>query len=228
MKTLKWYAVTLAAVFAVVGATASSAVALPDVSVTLGGSYPVRFHFHSVSHIMIFSNPVERIICKGMLDKQTFSELSSLGMFVHDFENCANERNQRCNTPGDAAGIVLVEGIVHVVYYSLFPLLLGPLFLPVAFVIECGALKIKGRGSMLGSLSLGESESEQLTTISYEQTGNGSGKPTLSTYYNASGEALKAKFELNFGSGYKEAAEEHEEAITDTVEEGGMVVITNR
>jgi hypothetical protein len=218
----------LAVVLAVVSAVASTALALPDISVSLGAAYPVDAHFHNPTITGKITNPVESISGKGVTYLVLLKELSSLGHFSLDIEHVENAKGETCNTPGDAVGIVLTEGDFHIVYTSLSPLTLGVLGLLVASTAECGALKIKGKGSILGSLKLGASESEELTSLSGELTGNGAGKPTLSTYYNDAGEAVKAKFELNFGTGFKEAAVEVEGVIEGSAEEGKMVLITNR
>jgi hypothetical protein len=121
-----------------------------------------------------------------------------------------------------------MKGTFHIVYISLSPLTLGVLYSPETLEITCGAVKVKMKGSMLESLKLGSSEAEELTSLEGELTGNGKGKPTLKTYYNASGEAQSAKFEINFGVGYQEAAGEVGGKLTATAAAGKMFTITRR
>jgi len=72
--------------------------------------------------------------------------------------------------------------------------------------IECEGLKLKLKGSMLSGVTPNGEEDQ--TELSGTLTGNGEGKPTLTTYYNDNKEEVKAKLETNFGTGYKESAEE--------------------
>ena len=90
--------------------------------------------------------------------------------------------------------------------------------------IECEGLKLKLKGSMLSGVTPNGEEDQ--TELSGTLTGNGEGKPTLTTYYNDNKEEVKAKLETNFGTGYKESAEEIEEGAVTVKALSGMFKIT--
>jgi len=226
MRHLKILGIALGAMFAL-GITATSAFALPDISLLPGESFPLHLNFadngETVSSLET-TGGAKLESKSGLLLLLLVEELGSLGTFDALFLK-VKEGNTECHTTGDSAGTVLLTGTFHVV--------LGPpagalrvLFLVEEFEIVCGEVKVKVKGSVLSTLEAGK-ESEDLTQASGELKGK-NGKPTLTEYYNDNGETVKAKLEANFGSGFQEADENVGEKVTLKALEGKMFVITGR
>jgi hypothetical protein len=122
-----------------------------------------------------------------------------------------------CKTEGDSEGLVLINNAEwHLVLSptgSLRILVLVP-----EFVITCGTVKIKVRGSALSSAEpFGK---EVLTTEEFSGTqlcifkeGKNTGKAELTEYLNDEGATVKAKLESNFGLGFEESCEQIAEKI---------------
>ena len=203
------------------GGLATSAFALPDISLTLGGAYPLHLAWKSTTVATKVSNPVETLSGVGFLLELSLSELGSLGelnSFI--FTNVVNEKDESCEGLRDGYEW-------HIVYSSLNPLKLGILFLIPETPVKCGVVDVKIKGSALGAVSgIGE-ELTELTFMEVTLTGNGKGKPTYKTYWNGAGEEKSAQTLINFGTGYKEAALEVG-TMVPTALEGKMFVITNR
>jgi hypothetical protein len=231
MRYLKQVGLALAMLCALGMTTAASAIALPDVSVTLAGaSYPLSLEATVLTAKTKISNVVaESLQGEGVLLSLGFEALSSLGPFEATFQKVSDKEKEGCKSSGDASEEVSTSGTFHIVYTSLSPLTLGILYLLSPVEISCGTEKVKVQGSALASLvGLGSSETTEYTSLTSALTGNGSGKPALKTYYNSSGEAKSAKLETNFGSGFKESAEEVEKEVVADVCEGKMFVVTGR
>jgi hypothetical protein len=83
---------------------------------------------------------------------------------------------------------------------------------------------------MLASInpgSIGTEGTELISTLG-QLKGNGKGKPSLTTYYNDGGTAVKAKLEAELGAGFQEGAMEVEAEITLLARKTNMFVITAR
>jgi hypothetical protein len=209
----------------VLGLLATSASALPDVSLTLGGAYPLHLNFADNGNTpWRFStaggNTFEG---SGFSELHLFTELSALGTYRLDLLN-AKRNGVNCNSTGDAAGVVLESGEVHVVLTR--GGILANLFLISQYEIECGALSILIRGSYLVRLNAGK-ESEALTSETEDLTGS-KDKQELSEYLNSGGTAIKAKLETEEGAGFTAADEDVEEEYALTVLGSNMFVITGR
>jgi len=218
MRHLKLFGLALAALFVLGIATAGAAQAqftLPDLSLLPGEPYPLHLNYESATEKTKLSNPVEVLEGEGLKLLILCESLTSLCKYLVTFENVKTEKGVACNSVGDAAKTVLVAGEeVHFVSYLASGVLkLGLLYLVANVLsIECGSLKIKVKGSALsGATPNGEADQ---TELGGTLTGNGAGKPTLTTYYNDSKEEVKAKLESNFGTGYKESAEEAAGTVT--------------
>jgi hypothetical protein len=127
-------------------------------------------------------------------------------------------------------GELLTNGTFHIVYTSLTPLGLGLLLLFAPFELECAALKVKIRGSILAAVEptgAAPAGSKEWTKVRAVILGNGAGVPKYKFYDNESGTSSEARFESNFGTGFKVSALEVEEAVTATVLEAKMFVINN-
>jgi hypothetical protein len=238
MKRFKLFGVTLAALFMLGVAVATSALALPDVSLTLiGSAFPLNLKANQPKAKTDLSNVIgEKLEGEGVLLRLDLTALGHLGTFELLFtkikqgtESCHSEEGGSA----DPAGEVLMKGSWHVVYTSLLgtpALALGLLLLFTPLTLICGSKSIQLRGDTLMSVtssSIG-SEASELTAVGDVLEGNGAGAPNLSTYYNEGGTAVKAKLEANFGSGFKGGAWEIHEVVTSTAEGSNMFVITSR
>jgi hypothetical protein len=205
MNRLKLLAVSLVAMFAM-GIMATSAFALPDISLTLPGStFPLHLNFadngKTKTELQSASGAV--IEGAGLSLLLLIGELTALGTFRADFLN-TKRAGVACNSVTDAKEVILTEGSFHVVYTSLSPLTLGILYLPKAFEVECGALLIEIKGSVISSFNGIGTEGSELTTASGQLSGT-KGKANIKTYYNDAGTSLTAKLESNVGAGFVES-----------------------
>lgn len=148
----------------------------------------------------------ETIVCekeKGEGTQTTDSE----GAFHLTIEGCEfPSLKVKCNSLGDAAGILLTLGTYKYVWDSLSPLGVAILFLPEELHVECTALallKFKSASANGGYLCLIlEPESSKVTHLFHcEQK---EGVQTEKTYWNASGTEEKAEL---LGSKNEGAAE---------------------
>jgi hypothetical protein len=237
MKHLKVLGVAFVALFAFGITTATTAFALPDISITLGGAYPLHLEVTLLTLATKLSSGTGKSLTgEGFLLLYLTKELTALGTFEALFLKVENAKKTKCNSVADKAGEVLTRGTFHVVYTSLNGstqgLQLGVLYLVQPFEIECGTEEFPlVRGSLLSSINSSGtgtgSTSNELTTLSGASPGNGAGVPTIKFYDNESGVAQLAKLETNFGTGFVTTAEEITET-TVTALEGKMFVISSR
>ena len=95
--------------------------------------------------------------------------------------------------------------------------------------IKCGADEIGVKGGTLSSIeTLAGTEATEYTSLTGILKGNGEGKPNVRVFYNEGGTSVKVKLEANFGTGFKEAAEEIEGGVTVTGVGGKMFMVTSR
>jgi hypothetical protein len=234
MKLLIIFSVGLLAALVFGITVATSAFALPDLSVTLGGTYKLQLSDTEIATATKLSATAGKPLKgEGYLLIQIAKELTSLGSFLVEFREVQKEGTS-CNSIGAEAGKVEATGTYHLVYTSLAGssqgLQLGTLFLPATFEIECGKEQlIRVRGSELASITRAGTQATELTEVGESLTGNGAGIPTFKFYYSDAGVAQEAKLESNFGAGFVRAAEEIGGVIGLTAHEGGpMFVITGR
>jgi hypothetical protein len=219
MKHLKVLGVALFALFAL-GIAATSAFALPNIAITLGGAYPATLSFSNAAKATKLSSETEILTGEGLLVEETATKATSLGAFKANFDN-VKKGTESCGT----SGVVETKGTWHLVYTSLSPLVLGTLFLVSPFEFACGTTKLHVRGSALSSVH--NPGTGELTALTGNLEGNGLGKPKLTGYYNDAGQTQKAKLETNFGTGFQETAEETGE-VTETATESKMFVVENQ
>jgi hypothetical protein len=199
---------------------------LPDISVTLGGTYPV----HLQGSLASASTGLET--SSGSVLKGTgvtllllTTELSALGTFNADFTSVENVEKIKCHSGGDAAGVVLLGGEFHLV---LSPQNLGILFLVSEFEVECpGGVNVLLRGNVLGGLTGIGGQSTELTSVGGVVEGS-KGKQNISEYFNAGGTKIKAKLEAEAGTGFTAASENVSGTVTLSVLGSQMIVISNR
>jgi hypothetical protein len=235
MRHFKLFGVALVALCAFGITTASSAFALPDVSIALGGAYPLHLQVTLLTVKTKLTNVIEENIKgEGLLLLLLVKELTALGTFEALFTKTklgTKECQSEVGSTKDPLGEILTRGTYHIVYTSLTPLTLGELFLVEPVKIKCGTTEVNVKGSVLSSINTATNcatEATECTSLSGVLKGNGVGVANLTTYYNDAGTAEKAKLEANFGSGFKGAAEEVEEEVTVTALESKMFTVTGR
>jgi hypothetical protein len=207
VKRLKLLGVVLAALWAM-GLMATSAFALPDISVTLGSTYPLHLNYLSETIETKLESAAAILEGKGLHILYLIGTLTSLGTFRAIFLNVVNGENkaEKCLSTANE-GEVLTEGEFHIVYTSLSPLTLGTLYLPKEITITCPgvSITIKVKGSVIGAIRFpSTNENEQLTGLKNLLTGTG-GKQQFRAYENESGGKLLAQLLCNkAGTGFKE------------------------
>ncbi len=218
MKRFKIMGVMLAAMWAIGLMAATSAFALPDISITLG-SYPL--------HLNYLSNTVKtKIESTGgsLLSGEgwhvlylTGDELTALGTFRAIFLKWEKGTEKCFNQGVEANGEVLMEGSFHIVYTSLAGsaqgLQIGVLYLvkemngttttPPGIKCPTSGIEIKVKGSVIGSINVGSTgEGER---IGQKSVLNGSlGKQNIRAYWNDAGTGLLAKLLSSVGAGFIE------------------------
>ena len=233
MKRLKLLGVTLVALCAM-GLMAASAFALPDISVTLGGVFPLHLEYNNATNkTKLESASGVTLSGEGLKVTYGMGALAALGTFKAIFSRVVKGTEKCENTATE--GEVATEGEFHIVYTSLSPLTLGTLYLVTeltgATEINCteNANKVKVKGDVIGAINLGSStEATQFTGLKNHLSGT-KGKQEFHTFYNDSGTAVTAKLEGNTdGAGYKESNQVVEGEPEATAEGGKMFVITSR
>ena len=233
MHRLKLLGVLIGALFALGAmAVSASAFTLPDISIALGGTYPL--HFDGSPTI---TKPATTLSTAGgsVLTGTGVSllllttELSALGTFSSTFLEVTHGTTEKCHSVGDATGVVLVGGEFHIV--------LGPggtkkllyiLFLVTTLEIICAALNIEVRGDTLGTFAVpGEVETEDYETATGRLEGE-KGKPKFSEYFNDGGTIVKTKLESEFGSGFLASDENVEGEFILTTLNSQMYTVTGR
>jgi hypothetical protein len=234
MKYVKVLGVAFAALFALGISTASTAFALPDVSVTLTSTYPLHLEVTLLTLKTKLSAVAEATSLKGegLLVLFLTAALTSLGTFEALFLKVVNAVGTACESQGDKSGEILTKGTFHLVYTSLsgsaFGLQLGVLFLvELVPVVTCGEEKIKIKGSVIGAIGGAGTEGTELTSLTATLNGNSKGTPTFNVFYNDEGLPRLAKLESNFGAGFVATAEETG-TVTTFALEGKMFVVTSR
>jgi hypothetical protein len=155
------------------------------------------------------------------------TELSALGTFVSRYGSVADGGN-KCHTPGDSVGVVLLSGEFHVVRIESTPLTLGLLFLPAEAEVLCeGGTSILVRGELVSSLESIGSEVSELIKVSSLFAGE-KGKNTLTKFFNGAGEEKTAELEAEAGEGFVQADIAMENEAILAVQGSKMLAITAR
>jgi hypothetical protein len=239
MNRFKLLGVMLGAVCAM-GLMATSAFALPDISVTLGGTYPLHLEYSNATVKTELQNANGGVLHgEGLKVLYLIGELTALGTFRATFSKVTKETEKCLNTGTEANGEVLTEGEFHIVYTSL-PGSTGGLQLGILYLlkeltgateIKCpkNANTIKVKGSVIGSLNLnGTTEATQLTSLKSILNGS-KGKANIRTYWNDAGTEVLAKLESNIdGAGFKESNQIVAGEPEAVALESKMFVLTSR
>ncbi len=240
MKQFTLLGVMLAAMCAM-GLMATSAFALPDISVTLTSTYPLHLEYSSATVKAKIENPNGGVLSsEGLKLLFLIGELTALGTFRAIFKKLEKAGVEKCFNIGvEANGEVLMEGSFHIVYTSLAGsaqgLQIGILYLikelTGATEITCptNANKTKVRGDMIGSVNLlakGNTAQRQYSGLASVLAGT-AGKQTIRAYWNDAGTGLLAKLESNVdGAGFKESNLVIEGEPEATALEGKMFTIS--
>ena len=199
---------------------------LPDISIALGGAYPLHLKFADngkTPTLTLETTAGNKLTGTGVQLELEVGELSASGKFNALFLHVQNEK-EGCSSPGDKAEEVLTSGEFHIVQLPKEGD--GILISLKELEITCGKVKAKVKGSVIAALSAGK-ESEELTEIGAKLEG-AKGKNTLTKYLNDSKEEVKAVLEANFGTGFTQAAEILGEEIKPAASESKMFTITKR
>jgi Trypsin len=198
---------------------------LPDISIALGGAYPLHLKFadNSKTTSTLETTAGNKLTGTGVQLALEVSELSASGKFEATFLHVKDEKTA-CNSSGDKEEEVLTSGEFHIVQLPKEGD--GILLSPKEFEITCAKVKVKLKGSVIAALSAGK-ESEELTEIGAKLEGS-KGKNTLTQYLNDSKEEVKAVLEANFGTGFTQTAGTLGEEIKTAASESKMFTITNR
>lgn len=224
MRYLKVVGVAVVATFAL-GLLATSALALPDVHVLSGESYPLHLNYSNATvGTKLVNTGGSKLTGEGLSLLLLWKELSALGTWEATFSK-VKDGTTPCNSANDAAETVLVSGEVHVV--ELAPKKSNKaavLYLFNEFEIICGKVKVKVKGSALSNITDPKAE-ECVELLTGELTGNGKGKNTFLKDINDTPEEVEGKLEANFGTGFLQASEEVAEPVHLVVLEKKMFSI---
>ena len=232
MRHLNIFCLMLVAMVALgLAATASSfAVTLPDISIALGGSYPLHLEVTLLNIRTVLDNTAdESFTGTGLLLLLSIDQLTSLGSFEMTFQTFLDgqgECSSEVNDTLDPAGEILTLGTFHIVLRPDNSLGILYLFQPVR--INCAGASFKLRGSVLSSISNATgTEGTEYSSLTGRVLGS-QGKPELTEYLNDGGTIVGAKLEVDFGTGFITADLSIEGEVTATALEGKMFVVKPR
>lgn len=229
MHRLQLVGVLLGALCALGMMAASAFAVLPDISIALGGVYPLHFVDSLPTAGMSLGSGSGVVFSGTGVSLLTLaSELSALGSFFEQFLS-VGQGAKKCNTPGDAKGVVLISGPFHIVLGpGGLPIFTNILFLFDTFTTFCEGLEVEVRGSVLGTYVLASgAEADEYTTALGMLEGE-NGKQKFTEYKNDAGTIVKAKLESESGAGFVESDENITQPILLTALEGKMFTVTSR
>jgi hypothetical protein len=235
MRHLKVAGVALVAMLALgvtaLGMTAASAsaeLALPDISVLPGETYPLYLHFadNKETPTKLETSAGALLEGKGVEILGELTKSGALGTSHLSYLNVRNEVGESCNTTGDAAGEVLDSGEWHLVPLNTSPLEDGiAILLKNLVLMTCGTKKIDIKGCMLATLNATENNVD-LTEVSGAAGTNGKGQALKREYLNDLPKFVKCVLETEIVGTkiVREAAVEVNEgkAITFTIATGSL------
>jgi hypothetical protein len=233
MKYLKLFGVGLVTLFAFALTASSSFATLPDVSIALGGTYPLHLEVTLLNiRTELQTEGTEALKGSGLLLLLLTEQLTSLGSFEVLFTSVLNpSSNASCisenGTTKDASGLVLTLGTFHIVLVPPHGSL-GILFLVQPLKIVCGGITIHVRGSALSLITNATgTEGTEYTALTGILKGT-AGKPEVTEYLNEGGTIVNAHLESDFGTEFIGSAEVVASEVTATALEGKMFVIKPR
>lgn len=229
MRRSKLIGTILGALFVLMAMAASaSALALPDISLTLtGGAYPLQAD-GALSSAATSAGTASGVALsgKGVSVALLTTELSALGTFAATFSGVEEPANkEKCKTGSEPAGTVVATGEFHIVPLTTTGTV-GELYLVSFLEITCGTIKVKFRGNVLATLNAG-SEGTELTKFGGVLEGS-NGAQKLSEYLNDTGSKVKANLESDAGLEFVKADANISGELSLSVEGSKMIVITGR
>jgi hypothetical protein len=217
--------------FAITVTSSAATVALPDIHVLSGESYPLHLNFsdNKPTSTKLTNMGGGKLEGTGLLLLVLIFGLSSLGSFEVLFLKVINPKGgASCITTGDKSGEILLKGSFHIVPTTATGTP-AVLYLFAKFTITCGALKAHVEGSTLSlGNAEGTSESEAGTEVCGSITGNGSGVPTTREYINDNGTKVLATLTSELGAGEGESALEVTGEVCAEALEGKMFQVLQR
>jgi hypothetical protein len=207
-KTLLVALFALSLIAAAFATTSAMALELPDVHILEGETYPVTGEgtVKGEDLFVLETELGEKILAREIKIKIELSELTSLGIAVVDLTETVEKKlgGTKCNTVGDAAGVVLINGEYHIVDISTSPLTIAFLLLFPELTLECGKVKVKVRSPLIASITKVTSGTET-TQFGIASKCSGKGKQELREYLNDEGAKTKGTLSANFGLGFETA-----------------------
>jgi hypothetical protein len=199
------------AVLAVTLSAATTATALPSI-LFLSGVTSGVLEGSATANSKFFG--IRNLEASGYLFKfEAAADMVSLGKAKLLFTGVGFNNGgtiEKCNTEGDGAGLVLID---NAEWHLVLNLASEPrlLVLIPEFLLICGTLHIKVRGSQLNSFSPYAKEvleTESFTGSTGVCSGTGSKTPAFTEYVNDSNEMITAKLESSVGAGFSQSCEE--------------------
>jgi hypothetical protein len=197
--------VTMLAVAAVSAvAVASASAAEPTILFLSPETFPVKMNANEPTTATELQNAAGSL--KGEGFTLEMEETATTKTYTVDFTN-VKKGTESCNSPGDAAGVVLlVKNPYQLAFDSLSPLGVAALFtVEPELTVECGATKVKIKGNVLGLVTPIETEGTAFKGILHCSATVG--EPAEVKYWPNSGTETTALLLANFGTGFKKACE---------------------
>jgi hypothetical protein len=145
-------------------------------------------------------------------------ESGKLGSFKVAFKGCEAFGFIKCNTPGDAEGVVLTSGTFHIRLLKASPAEAAILYLVTPFKIECFGNTIEVKGSLACTISPQNTKTTSFTSEC--KAGSGKGEQAITEVFKENSETEKEKvgLESKFNSGsFEKSNEVTTEKITTNV-----------
>jgi hypothetical protein len=221
MQRLKMLGVAVLAIFALAAVAVSSASALPTVTALPGETTGniVATGSATGKDIAELSTALSAPITSEKVNLETsIASGASKGTYVATFTKASFE-GKECNTAGDADGVILVTGEVHLVDGLPGTVPAAAFLIAGTLEILCGplgkpSLTIKITGGTIGKL-LGIINGTEITGFKGELkcTKANNGKQELKELINGEGKAVKVILSANLGLGAESGCEEVKEAV---------------
>jgi hypothetical protein len=221
MKRLRMLGLTILVVSALTAVVGSAWATLPTISalpgetagkITATGS-ATGASIAGLSTALLPPIPAEKVELEA-----SFESGGSTGTYLAKFDAVEFE-GEKCNTPGDPDGVMLVPGVAHLVDSS-GSVPAAAFLIASTILMECGPLAkptetLKITGGVIGKL-VGTSNGTELTSfkLNLKCTKAGNGKQEVKELLNAEGKGVKVILSANLGLGAESGCEEVKEEVT--------------
>ncbi|HEY2142606.1 MAG TPA: hypothetical protein VGG98_11170 [Solirubrobacteraceae bacterium] len=209
MKPLKLFSLAIGIILTVIALSSATAAAEnPEILPNPTSEKPVTFTSTSEATKLV-SVMKKTIACTKGKSEGAFTSARE-GTLTIDLEGCALEA-AKCNTTGDAAGVILIKSKVTLVDLEKGELVLGEANTPEGVPAKCGVLKAEFRGTVIGEFA---GIGTPTPSVVFKQK---EGKQTITkcNQTKAFCEGKEYSLEANFGLGFEKAALEATFAITN-------------